>query len=213
MEEIRQYVVYLIGESFATGYVGVTRNKRRRWKYHTFSKYLVGDYIRQNKLSFSENVMKTLFEGTAEECFVIERNLRPYPYMGLNIAPGGYGGLRDYTPERNRKISDALKGRKNSWGSKISKAKKELGSTAGEKNPRAKKWKFTSPDGVEHVIIGNKQKFCDERGLLASCLVYHLGSSVPPIGESCGKGGYRAKSEKSLQRRCNSVGWTLQTLD
>lgn len=212
MEKIRRYVVYLIGDSVATGYVGVTHNKTRRWKHHTHSNYLVGDYIRQNKLTFSETVMKTLYEGAEDECFDLERKLRPYPYMGLNMAPGGHGGLREYTAERNRKISQALKGRKHSWGNKSSKTKKDFGLVVGEKNPMAKKWKFTSPAGDEYVIIGNKQKFCDEYQLLASCLVYHLGMIVPPIEEFCGKGGYRAKNKMSLHKRCNSVGWKLEIL-
>lgn len=212
MEKLTLYVVYLIGESVDTGYVGVTCNKIRRWTYHAFSKYPVGEYIRKNDLKFSENSMQTLYEGTAEQCFQLEIKLRPDPLMGLNVAPGGQGGLRVYTKERNAKISNALKGRKHTWGQKVSATKKLRGSAIGEKNPRAKQWKFISPFGEEFIVCGNKQKFCDERQLLASCLVYHLGNAVPPISQSSKRGGFRAKNKNSLHRRLNSVGWILESL-
>lgn len=205
------FVVYLIGENISTGYVGVTRNKSRRWKIHARSVYLVGQYIRQHELKFSEDTMKTIYKGTSEECFDIETLLRPDPFMGLNMARGGHGGKTVYTEERNLKISAALSGRKNTWGHKVSETKRLLGMAKGHNNPNASIWKFTSPLGEHHIVHGNKQKFCDDNQLLASCLVYYIDRTVPPLVKS--KGGFRPKSQISLQRRLNSVGWMLQVLE
>jgi hypothetical protein len=212
MEKVKTYFVYLIGDSIEPGYVGVTCNKPGRWKAHLYSSYPVSNYIRENNLSFSDELMKTLYQGTKEECFQLERQLRPYHNMGLNVAPGGHGGERIYTKERNKKISDALKGRTHSWGYKVSHTKRRLGTSAGKNNPRARLWKFTSPNGKSFVAKGNKQKFCDDNSILASCLVYYLGQTVPPFHNN-GRGGFRAKNENSLQRRMNSVGWMLELID
>jgi hypothetical protein len=213
MNAPKKYFVYLIGDTVESGYVGVTCHKRRRWNGHSRSNYPVGEYIRNNGLEFSDDTMKILYEGTAQECFHVEASLRPTFCMGLNVAPGGHGGPTLYTLERNRKISQALKGQKVTWGDKVSQTKRELGLAVGDKNPKAKKWKFTAPSGEQHIVVGNKQQFCDNHSLLASCLVYHLGAVVPPISKTSGRGGFRSKNKNSLHRRLNSVGWMLETIN
>jgi hypothetical protein len=213
MNAPKKYFVYLIGECIDTGYIGVTCNKLQRWKAHLRSTYPVGEYIRNNNLEFSDDTMKTLYEGTSQDCFHVEVSLRPTDYMGLNVASGGQGGYTTYSPERNRKISQALKGQKVTWGDKVSQTKKQLGIAIGDKNPKAKKWKFTAPSGEQHIVVGSKQQFCDNHSLLASCLVYHLGTFVPPISKTSGRGGFRSKNKNSLHRRLNSVGWMLETIN
>jgi len=209
----KKYCVYLIGKCIYTGYVGVTCNKARRWKMHIHSKYPVGEYIRKHNLQFSDCTMKTLYEESSYGCFEMEKKFRPMPNIGLNVAPGGLGGERVCSAERNLKISNALKGRKHTWGHKVSNTKKTLGIAAGDKNSNAKRWKFTSPTGEFYYIVGNKEQFCDQHGLLATSLVYHLNKIVPPISNGVGRGGFRIKNETSLLKRLNSVGWMLECVN
>jgi group I intron endonuclease len=83
---------------------------------------------------------------------------------------GGYGPVK-HTEETKRKISEALSGENNPmYGRKhsketIAKIKENLPDTSGANNSTAKKWKLTSPEGIEHYAHGNLREKCEELGL------------------------------------------------
>ena len=95
-------------------------------------------------------------------CYVLEKKLRPLPFLGLNESVGGSGGYTKYSKERNEKISKKLKGRTVSWGNKMSETKKKNKALVGASNPKAKKWKLIGPDGKEYFIDGNIQQSCKD---------------------------------------------------
>lgn len=204
------YHLYIIGEDelypYINSYVGVTNNMDGRWKNHLVSKHLVGKTIRER--GWSRDNMRSIFSGSAKECFAFENALRPNPSMGLNIACGGYGGHTSYTPERNKKISEKLKGRKNTWVTPEAFKDRDF---SREKNPNAKHWELTDPGGNTISIVGTLTKFCNENDLLESCLRRHTGVFVPEPQFS-GYGGFRAKNDDSLRRRLNTTQWRLQLL-
>jgi predicted GIY-YIG superfamily endonuclease len=93
------YVYWLFDETCSTvncsGYVGVTATLKNRFKSH---KKRFGDHIS----------IAPLFEGTREECFFIERGLRPSPGMGWNRAVGGSQGW-SHGFSHSKKTKDKLK--------------------------------------------------------------------------------------------------------
>lgn len=74
------------------GYVGITMDLGRRWLEHNNTK---SSYFSKKRVEFQEAVknkvaiLVVLFEGTLEECVELEKELRPNPYIGWNIASGG----------------------------------------------------------------------------------------------------------------------------
>lgn len=208
-----EYFVYAIGkkgdlkEPYVNCYIGVTNNPELRFKSHARSTSKIGKFIREHDLKFREN-FKIIFEGKSDDCFMIEEEMRPFPNMGLNVATGGCGGHTRYSEERNSKISDAMKGRDVTWGDKVSKTKLENGTHKGRKNPRAKKWYLTSPDGKCYDATGKLAQICEDLGLTMSILRKNLGKTVePPKME--GYGGFRPKSDDERKIRMNTVGWKL----
>jgi len=208
-----RYFVYAIGKlenlipPYAECYIGVSNFLERRWKGHAKSKYTIGKYIRLHDLKFKNNMI-VIHMGSKEDCFDIERQMRSLPMMGLNEAIGGHGGFTSYSDERNKLVSEKLKNRNMTWADKVSKTRKDNGVAKGIRNPSAKKWQLTSPEGNVIMCHGNLQEMCDEKNILMSCLKRYMGSVVPDINTN-GYGGYRAKNENSKQLRINSVGWQL----
>lgn len=203
------YMVYAIGteQDLSTNlfacYVGVTNNPPRRWSGHCRSPYTVGEAIRQNQWTFDKN-FKILFVGDQDECFMKEEELRPFPFMGLNEAPGGRGGYTVYSIERNEKISKKLAGHKRSTEhcKKISEAKKVA--HVGPGNPKSKTWILTSPSGIVYTTTGELQRLCDELGLCRPALRSCLGAPVPAINVK-----YTCSDQIKRQMRINTTGWTL----
>ena len=92
-------------EEVSLGYVGVVLKKRglrRRFVEHSRSKSPAGRAIREKAIEFSS--MKTLFEGPIEECYEMERRLRPNPFIGWNQSSGGSGFCEGAIDEVKRKI-------------------------------------------------------------------------------------------------------------
>lgn len=210
-----QYIVYAIGkyedlkEPYDGCYIGVTHRPEKRWKEHARSKRKVGQYIRENILTYEQNMI-ILFHGSCEECYCYELTLRPVADMGLNEAIGGLGGYKiPHTEETKQKISKAHKGRKTPWIHKTIANRKTY---EGSENPHAKKWLLTSPDGMMYNVTGNLSKFCEEHQILLSCIRYYEGQNVPPTTNNK-YGGYRAKNEKSRKLRENSTGWKLDIME
>jgi hypothetical protein len=197
------YYVYKIGSSneLSQCYIGVTNDLLRRWKSHVKSGYSVS---KDNSWTF-ENNMEILFEGSAEECFDLEAKFRPFPNMGLNEAKGGCGGHTKYSIERSNKLSEKLKGRQVTWGSKISETKKSTGVAKGSKNSKAKHWKLVDPNGNSYELHGTFFEFCNENNLSSKTLYNNVGKTIGPISPK-----FRDKGDLNIrQRRINTTGWTL----
>jgi hypothetical protein len=204
------YYVYAIGDpiniankNYSECYIGVTNDTLSRWSSgHSKSKYSVAKAIKKNSWTYEKNMI-IIFSGDAKECFELEYKLRPLPFMGLNEAVGGKGGHTKYTPERNKKISDALKGIPKTYGDKISKTKKENGSSKGSRNSKAVKWILKNPNGDVYNLHGELFNFCKENMLSANTLRCYLDKPVPPI---CTK--YRGIGIIK-EIRNNTTGWLL----
>jgi NUMOD3 motif len=98
---VSDYVVYwLCDDKCATpeqdGYVGVTRNLKRRAREH----------IRGGRFPSSLKV-KTLTRGTLAECKAIERSLRPGGKVGWNTIVGGFCCEQANSDAANKKKSIA----------------------------------------------------------------------------------------------------------
>ena len=211
-----QYFVYIIGENleeespYLTSYVGVTNDPMNRWKGHSRSKYKIGNTLREHEFTYEKN-MKIIFVGPAAQCYEMENTLRPEPNIGMNEAVGGHGGYTSYSKERNLKISNALKGRANTWGHKSGLTRKISGLSVGANNGMAKKWLLTTPEGNTIEVHGNIQDTCKQLNILWSCLMKNKSNTVPDI--VTGKmGGFRATSPEQLIMRKNTVGWKLNKL-
>lgn len=214
-----QNFVYIIGkekdlcEPYNYCYVGVTSRLECRWKEHSKSKFTVGKYIRENNLTY-ENNMKIIFSGEDVECFELEEKLRPFQFMGLNEAVGGCGGYTYYDKsieakeKRSKKMKEIRKNADKSWGENISKAKKKNGALTGKTNPKAKKWKLISPNKEEYFIHGKLQQFCNDHNLLFNTLRKYRNSIVPSVIID-GYGGFRYISDEQNEKRHNTVGWSL----
>ena len=199
-------VVYAIGRSFdnlSECYIGVALDPAVRWKQH-YTGGRLSELLKENNWSYETN-MKIIFEGTVEECFAKELELRPFPNMGLNIASGGHGGYTSYTKDRNKKISNALNGRSMTWGNKVSETKKQQGTHAGSKNVKAKIWILLDPNGKEYRLHGNLFTFCEEHNLSHNALRNNIGNKVGEISPKFRDYG----NPKIRERRLNTMGWTL----
>jgi len=73
---------------YSEGYVGVTTDLDNRVMQHWFStKSKTRKYFEQ--YGRSNIIVTVLFEGTAEQCYAKEAELRPQMYIGWNIQIGG----------------------------------------------------------------------------------------------------------------------------
>jgi hypothetical protein len=198
------------------GYIGVTNDINRRWKTHEKSYYTIGKHIRMMGWTISN--MKIIFSGDEQSCYDLEIKLRPVPNIGLNESAGGQGGNKysglseEFKIKRNQKISEKLKNRNHTWGSKVSETRKLQGLAKGLKNNRAKKWKLIDPNGQEYHVDGDLENFCKNKQILRSCLRRYINKTVPPIQKN-GFGGYREKNELSKKLREHTTGWTLFVME
>jgi len=120
-----------------SGYIGVTLNPTTRFRNHLRSKRVPDDCQ-----------IKILFEGSREECFSLENELRPTKNIGWNNAVGGSHGWKHgfthssltkekmkekWTPERKAKASDfkTLMNKKLKGQSRPKQSEKMI----GENNP------------------------------------------------------------------------------
>jgi len=131
------------------GYVGVascfeTRASRHKNLTATLDCHF-GKAIR--KYGWNNLVKEVIFEGTTEECFKKEKELRPYFQIGWNEAIGGLGGDRsfyiDYAKRLNKGWSYDKNGENNPFYGRSHKS--------GSKDQMTKtkaKHIITTPDGV-----------------------------------------------------------------
>ncbi len=111
------YWIHLPGHKDVSseGYVGFTtqalkRRLRCHKTNHRIQSYVISEAIR--KYGWDTLIVDEVFVGSMQECLAKERELRPRPYIGWNIAVGGEATQigRPQTEEHRRKISAALKG-------------------------------------------------------------------------------------------------------
>lgn len=102
------------------GYIGVGKNPAKRFRSHVKKGRFCG-HCKKDEL-----LQSIIFEGSEEECFAKEFELRPTERIGWNIAPGGEGGFRgNHWSERmemtwrdkiNETIRDSFKtGKREVW--------------------------------------------------------------------------------------------------
>ena len=126
-----------------------------------------------------------------------------------NIMPGGRGDyshfLQKNIDRRAEKMSKVP--RNKTWRENIRKSK--MGVYDGDKNPRAKSWVVTAPNGASYDIRGRLHNFCKENNLIFSCLYGNQGTTVPKIQDG-GYGGFREKYPGHRIKRENTTGWKLE---
>ena len=106
------YWVHLPDQTINEGYLGVSNNYIRRWKEHT-TKNLPTHFCYAVKKYKDTLVWEVLFEGTNEECYLLESQLRFTSGIGWNTTPGGAipSNLNQKaSAETRKKISDAKLG-------------------------------------------------------------------------------------------------------
>jgi hypothetical protein len=144
-------------DPWSQGYVGVTINLPNRLKQH------------RAKRGVFEHLI--LFESTETECYALEAAMRPNAFIGWNEAWGGECGggkhprsaetrermrqasLRRYTdPHEREKMRELMKGRKITWGVKISAGKRgaKLSDATRAKMSAVRKGRSRRPFTPEH---------------------------------------------------------------
>lgn len=93
-------------------YVGITGNEiKKRWKDHAAQRNRVNQnttaFIKEHSLTI-ETGLWVLFDGTKEECLLLEYALRPRPGMGLNKAVGGNKETRRYCSKIAKMLSEVV---------------------------------------------------------------------------------------------------------
>jgi predicted GIY-YIG superfamily endonuclease len=190
---LEMYSVYHISANndLRMGYIGVSIDVERRWKEHNRDDFTVGREIRKQGWTF--DILKIIYEGTKQECYDLERRLRPTKNIGLNEASGGEGG-----------IGRSMKGIPKTKEHRKALSESRMGRFTGEENAYAKTWCVIDPEGKEYTIKGRFQGFCDEHNITRSALRKHIGERVPPTNSK-----YREVSEELTARRNNTIGWRL----
>lgn len=124
-------------DPFKDGYIGVTKQLKIRLKSHL-----------RFKRAPPSSLVRIMFSGTREECFIFEKYLRPRKGIGWNNAVGGSHGWRvgfSHSDETRSKMKDAWTSQRREKASKLrkeinqrligQKRPKQSESMRGEKNP------------------------------------------------------------------------------
>lgn len=156
---LNEYLIYWIHNESETdiktqGYVGITKNLKRRMREHS------------SKLNFLEGRTVDIFlYGEKNYCKEIEYQLRPKKYIGLNIAAGG-GIPPDATGIKRSEKTKLLmsqnnvgfRGRKHTYETKrkMSESRKAFGKPHTEETKNklseiARKRKFNPMTGRKHT--------------------------------------------------------------
>jgi predicted GIY-YIG superfamily endonuclease len=162
---VNMCVVYWIRTKKVTdindGYIGVTsKTPQKRLEEHN-KKGRFCFYGKKEDL-----IIETLFEGSEEECFAKEKELRPSERIGWNIAPGGEGGYKGNHFVRANGMP---------WNKKAQEKRRQMikegkikvkGSTdpevlkeAGKRLKRRAPWQYTIKDkytGKLHTVFGRE---------------------------------------------------------
>lgn len=167
------------------GYVGVSTSAEMRFTQH-----------KKRSKRFPANIeYRVIFEGTREECFNLEKELRPLPGIGWNMAVGGKHGWRiafKHSDETTQKLKDAWTDERRQVASmfkaiqnkklKGQKRPKQSIAMQGENNPM---YGTTRPDYVKLAVsLSRKGKppsnklelyciHCRKRAPLSTLKKYH----------------------------------------
>ena len=130
------------GTDTSDGYIGVTKNLRDRLYSH-----------RSRGIFQDSTHIDILLVGTEKECLDLERQLRPYPNMGWNTAPGGW----------NKFPKGYQYGHRFKKGERVSIAT-EFKKGNVPHNAGAQRYKLTDPEGNIHYV-DNLTQFCKANNL------------------------------------------------
>lgn len=129
------YWIHLKGQSWDEGYIGVSIDPARRYEEHkSYTDTILAEAIKKHG---NDLIYETIYCGTEDSCYSLEKSLRPNPYTGWNKARGGR-----YCP------SETLRGIKKStpaWN----KGKK-VPRTKAEAEHRLNQWKTKMESGYQH---------------------------------------------------------------
>lgn len=184
------HVVYWIHfpeetDPYTQGYIGVSSNFTTRLKAHIAGH---GNSNVYEAFKIDRAIIEIMLESDEESCYNEEASLRPSPFIGWNFAEGGN---KPPSPKGNiaraLKASASLKGRKITWGDKISKASK------GKK---------ISPDSIERAVKTRKK-----RGYRA----WNIGKKTGP--QSIETKEKRSKKMKELKPNARKVLTPLGLFD
>lgn len=130
------------GTTTADGYVGVTSHLRGRL------------YSHRGKGLFQDNThLSILLVGSEQECLDLERQLRPKPNMGWNVAEGGW----------NKFPKGFTGGHRSPKGVRFSIAT-EFKKGEEPHNAGATRYELIDPEGNTY-IVDNLTRFCEEHSL------------------------------------------------
>lgn len=142
------------------GYIGVSAKVDRRVRDH-----------RRNGVMPKDFEVTVLFSGSREDCFRLERELRPSPLIGWNTQQGGCNGFRDRFPESSlKKISDSKRGKPRPdlleanlkrWASpderrKLADRNRQNPWSKGRTDLRGRKYSAEARAKISKALIGNK---------------------------------------------------------
>lgn len=137
-------------DPYTQGYIGVSNNFNERLKSHKTGYGNKNVYDLLNDYS-DVVVIEFLHFGEESEIYDMELKYRPYKNIGLNIAEGGYKPPSALgNKERAKKAANSLKGRKITWGDKISESRK------GKKNSPEAIAKGVATRKANGVVAWNK---------------------------------------------------------
>jgi hypothetical protein len=96
------------------GYIGVSKNPAKRWKDHLRDAkggYHANPYLAKVFLKYHEKlIFDVVFGGTKDQCWDLEKELRPTSSIGWNIMAGGKFG--NISEDGIRRIKEARAARK-----------------------------------------------------------------------------------------------------
>lgn len=181
------YVVYWIHKSedadmLTQGYIGVTSNINTRLYMHKSGNGNI--LVQRNIEKYNDEVLIDIIfsSDNEQECYDLERNLRPTKNIGWNFAEGG---SKPPSPlgnrERAMKASQTLRGRKITWGDKIS---------------ATNKGKVNSPESIRKGIETRRKN---------GIVVWNKGKKTGPQTEST----IQKRSKAMLGKNSKKVGTPL----
>lgn len=93
------------------GYIGITENfEGRMWTHYKHPSSKIMEHVLKK---YDDLVNEIIFEGTREECLLMEKELRPTNYVGWNTIPGGDAPPKitslDNFEQTKKKISETLR--------------------------------------------------------------------------------------------------------
>lgn len=164
------------------GYIGVSYRPMYRFAQHK-GHSPCNLILTRNFNKYEDLVMKILFEGTEQEAYKKEEELRPDPAMGWNIVQGGNipptrmgGKVSDETKLKQSKAklgnTNVGEGENHHFYGKVGKDSVRFG-TKGEKSPNHKGFWLT-PEGK----FGSMSLAADHFGLAKSTIHYRCKTST-----------------------------------